>query len=429
MGERLFAALAMMTGLACSAPRDLCVERKVSCDAPLACDPGDGECKCGGRGGVVCPTGFRCDPLGGTCQSTRCASVDCSDKPGTSCDVLDGVCKCGGTGGLTCGADQVCDPNARVCVPRVSCAAIACPHNEHCEPASGRCLCGAAECAVGERCSLAGATQAPACTADVCTGVTCLGASVCSVTDGLCACNGVVCQSGEACSCPPTADGGCEPTARACRSSSECADRLRCGNGTTCDPADGQCRCGGPGGPACALNQVCTLGPPAQCQGGDQCTLSDGSSKRCVSGTSCDPEDGRCKCGGRGGLACGSGEICIQNPVQQACRRSCDVRNPDCPAGAYCYFDSSASTPAAYCSAPTDAKVEEQGCTAATACFSTVPAARSLHCLGLVLGQTGICRAYCDLAAGNSGCVQVPVAQTCSQLPGAPTGVGTCAPH
>lgn len=437
----LAAAAACVVGVVTAScgggPKNLCADRNVSCEAPLSCDPNDGICKCGGRGGVICPDGFACDPVANTCQSRRCAGVDCSDKPGTSCDVLDGLCKCGGTGGLVCGATELCNANAKACVPRVNCNEIACPRNTTCDAATGRCKCGGAECMPGQACSI-GMNNQRTCVADACTGVTCTGANVCDSNDGLCKCNDVVCQSGEACACPPGADGGCAQNERACRTGNACAN-VTCTNGTQCDPVDGQCKCGGPGGPVCSAVQICNLGPPPQCQGGQQCTLPDGGPKTCTGGTSCDPEDGKCKCGGRGGVLCAPAggadggtmdpaEICVLNPVQQACRRPCDIRSPDCATGMFCYFDSSASTPAAYCAAPTDSKTEDLACTTATACFSTMPGPRSIHCLGLALGQTGICRAYCDVAAGIGGCIQVPRPQTCLQITGAPTGYGYCNP-
>ncbi|MBX7097251.1 MAG: hypothetical protein K1X89_06050 [Myxococcaceae bacterium] len=413
--------------------KNICLDRNIKCDGALTCDPSDGVCKCGGRGGVLCPDGFSCDPVKNTCTSSKCAAVDCSGQPGTSCDVFDGVCKCGGTGGKACDKGFVCNPNARECVPTVDCRQVACPKNQTCDTVSGKCACGGSSCMVGQFCSL-GADAGRTCVDDLCAGVRCSGATTCDPSDGYCKCNGAVCQSGEACSCGASADGGaCQDTARTCRPGSACAGKT-CPGQTTCDPVDGQCKCGGPGGPVCASNQICALGPPAQCQGGQQCTLADGGSKLCEGGTSCDPEDGVCKCGGRGGTACKSAtatepaEICIANPIQQSCRRPCDVRSPDCANGTYCFFDSSAATPASYCAAPTDNKDEDSACATATACFKMNPA-KALHCNGLALGQSGICRAYCDVDAMTAGCTQVPKAQTCVQINAAPPKYGYCQPQ
>jgi hypothetical protein len=432
------ALMFFMVGVSsCGGTGNPCVDRKINCDAPSSCDPFDGVCKCGGRGGVVCSEGSVCDPMTNTCLSKKCAAVDCTQRVGTSCDVNDGVCKCGGTGGVTCSASEVCNPNAKACVAAVNCNQVACPNNQVCEQSSGKCKCGTTECTLAQSCATT-ANGDRMCVNNNCSGVSCTGTNLCDAADGLCKCNGVLCQSGEACACPAgsAADAGCADSARTCRAGNACAN-VTCQAGQTCDPADGVCRCGGPGGPACAANQICNLGPPAQCQGGQQCQLADGGARVCAGGTSCDPEDGRCKCGGRGGLLCASAnvdagvavsQICIQNPVQQVCRTPCDVRNPDCPMGTYCYFDSSATTPSSYCAAASDSKAEEAQCNTATACFSTSPNPRSGHCLGLALGTSGICHAYCDVSSGTAGCTQVPRAQNCIQIPAAPANYGYCNP-
>jgi hypothetical protein len=421
-----------------STSKDLCTERSVVCDAPQLCDPSDGICKCGGRGGVVCPTGFTCDSASNTCLSTRCANNDCSDKPGTACDQRDGLCKCGGTGGAVCATNEVCNPASGACEPLLNCNAVACPYLQTCDQATGTCQCGTAGCAAGQSCSVTAGSSAKVCVANACAGVTCAGSSVCDPADGECKCNGVTCQAGQACSCPAGSDGGCGATDRVCRTANGCDGVVCPNNHTACDPVDSKCKCPGPGGPVCAASQICTLLPTPQCSGGSQCVEADGGPRTCAGGTSCDPEDGLCKCGGARGVSCAPAstdggtdpaQICVQSIDQQACRRPCDVNNPDCPTGQYCFFDSSAATPAAYCSAPTDSRAEGQGCTTATSCFSTDPGPHSLDCLGLVQGQTGLCRAYCELAAGNAGCIQVPVAQICSQIPGAPTGAGFCSPQ
>ncbi|MBI3183516.1 MAG: hypothetical protein HYZ28_15370 [Myxococcales bacterium] len=426
-------SVVVLLAVACGGgPKDLCVDRNVRCEAPLACDPSDGVCKCGGRGGVVCPQGFVCDAVANTCQSTKCAAVQCSG--GTNCDQNDGKCKCGGTGGITCASGEVCLPSTRTCAPATDCSQVACPSNQTCDPATVKCRCGAFECPEPKFCSISSSKE-KVCIESLCSGVHCAGgsdggANACDPSDGYCKCNGVICQSGEGCSCP---DGGaCVSTERACRPSSSCVGKV-CQGGTTCDPTDGECKCGGPGGPVCSPVQICALGPPPQCQGGQPCTLPDGGPKPCVGGNSCDPEDGKCKCGGRGGAVCKEAtatepaEVCVSSTNQQACKRPCDPRSPDCPTGTYCYFDSTAAVPAAYCSAPTDSRAENQSCTSPTACFVQNPPA-ALHCNGLAAGASGICRAYCDVASGRLGCLQVPKPQDCVQIQGAPTGYGYCQP-
>lgn len=408
---------------------DLCAARNIKCQGALSCDPGDGICKCGGRGGVVCAQGFSCDGDTNTCLSSRCVGVDCSGKPGTSCDVLDGQCKCGGTGGAVCADGVACNPNTGLCDTTSPCANVVCPHNQTCDTTTGACLCGAASCAAAQSCSV-GADGQSACVADNCFGVVCTGATECDAADGLCKCNGALCLGGQACLCVGN-DAGCAATARSCQLSGLCRN-VTCEGGTNCDPSDGQCKCGGPGGPVCTRDQLCSLNPSPRCEGGEQCALPDGGSKVCEGGTSCDPEDGRCKCGGRGGVACASAdggvsaEICVAHATQLSCRRPCDVSNPSCASGTYCYFDSSATTAASYCaSPPVDPRDEDSTCLSPTACFSVVGGPHSLHCLGLALGQTGVCRAYCNPADGAAGCIQ-DIPRVCSNIPLAPATTGYC---
>jgi hypothetical protein len=425
-GLWLFALL----GLGCG-QKNLCVDKNVRCQSPLICDQDDGLCKCGGRGGLVCAEGTECDPTASTCQSTRCTSVRCSD--GTSCDVNDGQCKCGGPGGIQCAADQVCQPAAKACVPAVDCRKLACPRNQTCDLATNHCQCGGSACSSEQFCSISAADE-KSCIASLCAGVSCAGLTQCDSADGYCKCNGVLCQAGESCACPPGADGGsCEAAALSCQSSSACSS-VNCLGGTTCDPADGRCKCGGPGGPVCSSAQICSLRPSPQCQGGQQCLGTDGRPTACPGGTSCDPEDGRCKCGGRGGKDCAAAtatqlaEVCVSNALQQVCRQPCDPRSADCPTGTYCYFDPTAATPVAYCAAATDSKAEGSACTHATDCFVANPP-KPLNCTGLMAGESGICRSYCDLANGSAGCLQVPRAQDCLQIAGAPVGYGYCLPQ
>ena len=97
--------------------------------------------------------------------------------------------------------------------------------------------------------------------------------------------------------------------------------------------------------------------------------------------------------------------------------------------GTYCYYDPTATSPVSYCAANTDTRAEGQSCQTATACFITTPVNKSLHCVGVALGQSGICRSYCDVAAGMQGCLQTPLAQLCLQINGAPNGLGYCQPQ
>jgi uncharacterized protein (TIGR03382 family) len=424
----LLGALAL-TAAGC-AQRDLCKDNNVVCDDANTCDPEDGVCKCGGVGGVICAAGSTCDVNTNTCVSTRCKDVVCA--AGTACDVFDGKCKCGGTGGTECADGTQCDPVAKACIPLVDCRVTACPANQDCDAATGQCLCGAAACSTGEVCAVS-AGGGRSCAPSPCAGVNCSGATACDPVDGQCKCNGAVCGGGETCGCAASA-ATCADADRACTPSTLCTG-VTCAGGTSCDPLDGQCKCGGPGGPVCGAGQICALGPPPQCQGGDQCSLPDGGTKICAGGTSCDPEDGVCKCGGRGGILCqpASGntpaEVCVVTSASAACKRGCDPRSPDCPNSQYCFHDTLAVVSVSYCAVPTGAKVEAQACTAPAECFSQVPAPRSLHCLGLEPGQFGICRAYCDVQAGSASCSQVPRPQTCQQLPDAPTNVGYCLPQ
>ena len=145
---------------------------------------------------------------------------------------------------------------------------------------------------------LAVATNACSC-GNKCKGVSCPELTACNSSDGLCYCGGVngdagkgtvVCGAGER----------CDGTLLTCVSSlCDERDGGLCSNGTTCDPADGQCKCGATlcaAGEQCEpLQHVCASSPA--CQG-----------VACAGGEACDLRDGSCKCGG---IACGSGELCL----------------------------------------------------------------------------------------------------------------------
>lgn len=433
----LAAVVSAVVTVACGGgATDLCQDRNVRCDAPLSCDPDDGVCKCGGRGGVVCPEGAACNADTNTCLSNRCAGVNCQNFPGTSCDVFDGVCKCGGPGGTVCAENQVCNPATKQCQAAGSCSEVACSANEVCDPNTVECKCGQATCGEGQACTVNQTTNARECVNDLCFGVQCLGNTTCDPADGRCKCNGTACAPGQVCGCAADA-GTCTAAQETCQPGSACAN-VTCAGGTTCDPTDGECKCGGPGGPACGDDQVCSLAS-LQCQGGNQCGLADGGVKSCSGGTSCDPEDGLCKCGGRGGQVCASGgdagqaeELCVQSVFSQTCRPACDPRLQNCPSGQYCYFDTTSKTPAAYCAVPSDTRVAGQGCNAPTACFTTTPTPKGLFCNGLGSfeqpGSTGFCREFCDTSVGDQSCSQIP-AQKCLPIQGGPTGVGYCQPQ
>jgi hypothetical protein len=256
----------------------------------------------------------------------------------------------------------------------------------------------------------------------ICTGVHCNGQATCDPTDAYCKCNGQLCASGATCTCAGS-QSSCAESMKSCVTGTPCVG-VTCGGGTTCDPTDGLCKCGGPGGPACAMNQICALGPPPTCMGG-----SITCSPPCTGGTSCDSTVGVCKCGGVGGAVCTGSEICVAAPFAISCKRPCDVRAPTCPTGTFCYWDETAlgPPPSGYCSAPTGTQPEQSACISATACFVSSPA-HALHCAGVALGQFGTCHSYCDVAAGTAGCLQVPVAQVCTQISGAPAGYGYCQP-
>ncbi len=249
---------------------------------------------------------------------------------------------------------------------------------------------------------------------DLCAGVTCGDRSVCSPLDGFCRCGGQLCAPGSVCRCPQ-GQLTCAQSAASCAAPAGCSS-ITCAVGTLCDPIDGVCRCGGTEGPVCLSTEVCLTSPTPRCFDGT-------CNPACSNGLSCDAEDGLCKCGGRGGVVCGTGESCISNPQGLSCHRSCDPRAPSCLAGSFCYFDSSASPPSAYCAPASATQAVDQACMKPTACFTTTPFPHGLLCLGLALGQTGVCRELCDLDAGTAACLSLT---QCRTLPDAPAGLGYC---
>ncbi len=98
-------------------------------------------------------------------------------------------------------------------------------------------------------------------------------------------------------------------------------DFVSCGDDedVTCDPADGLCKCGGPGGILCSFGQSCELEPSPTC-------VSDACAEVvCSGGNACDPTDGICKCGG---IPCGPEGICDEGV--------CTIVEPDLCEGVTC---------------------------------------------------------------------------------------------
>src|SRR4051794_29737326 len=123
LGCAAAACTAVLAPSCSSGSPNLCTDNQVTCESPNTCDPTDGLCKCGGRGGVVCPANFTCDVNSNTCVSSLCANKECANQ--TSCDVNDGKCKCGGTGGVECGDTESCDPVAKKCQAPTDCRQVA----------------------------------------------------------------------------------------------------------------------------------------------------------------------------------------------------------------------------------------------------------------------------------------------------------------
>ncbi|MGQ0504127.1 MAG: hypothetical protein ACT4TC_02305, partial [Myxococcaceae bacterium] len=391
----------------CGGGKDLCKDKKVSCAGALTCDPSDGLCKCGGRGGLVCSETSLCDGATSTCLSTKCGTKDC--RGNTACDPTDSVCKCGGLGGTACGAGTFCDLRSRKCVPALDCTQVACGVNQVCDTESRTCRCGSATCADDESCDSDGAAGPLACRKNKCSGVACAAGNVCDRHDGLCKCSGAFCSSGQACLCPPGA-AACQISERSCRDSNPCLGNTCNTFGAVCDPADAaKCKCGGPNGPSCGAGQVCNSpNGELQCQGGDQCRNGDGTPKICTGGLSCDPEDGKCKCGGGGGLLCPPAtenepaHVCVATDLRKVCRRPCTPYASDCPSDKRCFFDPLAARPVAYCAASSGTHLAGEACLSATDCYD-LGTDKSMACVGLVPGAPGICRNFCDVNSGKQG--------------------------
>ncbi len=405
------AAVAPTVLLGCGKDEPEIIERcaHAACPESLECDPGDGVCKCGGQGGAICGGSGTCKE--GVCVYA-CSGVECSG--GTTLDPYDCTCKCGGQGGPVCADSQICDPATRSCFVAGACESVACAAAMVCDPADGKCKCDGVECAGGESC------VEGACAVDRCAGVNCTGGTSCNPEDGKCHCGGAegqICSFGETCECPGSAP-ACVEAEKRCTPSTKCIN-VHCTGGTTCDPADGKCRCGGPGGPVCAFGQSCDVMAGA-CLGGDRC-----AGVECSGGLECDPEDGVCKCGGLNGEVCGENEACARLASGGGeCVRPCDPRQQGCPEEQGCYFDIYSQL--SYCQVPgKDLDEGQSPKTEGMGCFGASDCAIGFHCQQEPF-QPGKCRRYCSVPDGASGCPQIPEAQVCEVLNGAVAGLGAC---
>lgn len=170
-----------------------------------------------------------------------------------------------------------------------------------------------------------------------CASVQCLDpATTCDPADGVCKCgtgeDKIICKSTEICQTEP---------APSCLQD-RCVG-VTCDNGETCDPSDGVCKCGPftcQDGEVCSQNR-CVV--PDPCQG-----------LLCPEGQACDPADGACKCGGEicaddqrcddglcvkdpcKGVHCGGSSVC--NPEDLSCHCG-TVTGPVCMTGQSCNED------------------------------------------------------------------------------------------
>jgi len=356
----------------------------VSCEPGFECDEADGQCKCGGE---VCESGERCelDPSP-SCVSSACAHVRC--ERGQSCHPVTGACLCGEA---SCGEEEWCVEGS--CVAADRCADSGCGAGTICDPEDGQCRCGSSACDPGIAC------VEGRCEVDRCSGVSCGINSVCNPEDGGCHCGGVggdVCSTGEAC-LPVEDDEG----SLACAPSSLCDDVI-CYGGTVCDPEDGLCRCGGLGTafPVCATDQSCLDG---QCRGGDLCAPG-GVPRVCDPGLDCDPTDGVCKCGGKGGSVCGDEEGCTLLAGDQRCTPFCTLlaASPQCGASGTCYFDPEQAHGRSFC-APRGSRLLNDTCEGPTDCGQDLFCTRAGRCALLCSVDDG--PEYCHTAGQTLDCV------------------------
>lgn len=396
----LLLVMAGCGGSDASDPLDRCA--LVSCDAPLSCDPSDGSCRCGKQERLLCAEGEVCSLLPTPqCLSSRCDLVLC--ERGMQCDVETGDCVCGVS---TCDEGQRCVDHRCESIDR--CDGVSCGLGERCDPADGSCWCGDERCEDEESC------EAGSCVFDRCAGVSCDRNSVCSQESGRCHCGGpegLRCQADEHCVE--------EPEGFTCSAADRCA-QVSCQAGTACDPTDGSCRCGdgtAPGGVVCEEEQSCVDG---QCVGGDLC-MESGRPKDCGAegaGSSCDPADGLCKCGGVGGERCKEEEICSDLTGVFRCTAACELFSSavTCPDGEACYPSVSfGGGPSRQVCEPTGPGSIGNSCAKSSDCRE-----------GLYCSSAHRCRKLCDRSLGSQeGCRELGPNWICVALEGQER-VGSC---
>lgn len=370
---------------------------EVPCQEDFTCDENDGQCKCGGAQGIPCGPAERCslEPQP-NCVTDLCTFSQCGQ--GQSCDPTTGECHCGTD---VCADDEWCLDH--VCVERSPCDGVSCTDGSSCDPEDGLCKCGGQACPETEVCIDA------RCSFSRCIGVSCGPNEFCDEHDGSCHCgslDGPLCGTGESC----VGDGEtatCEST--------ELCDDVVCDGGTVCDPADGLCRCGGIGAdhPICDPEQTCIAG---ECRGGLLCEPS-GIPKSCAPGLACDPSDGFCKCGGKGGDICIDGDLCTTLEGAPRCTSACALlANPsDCPAGEACFFDGLQAHRSGFCAV-------SGGESLGGPCSSPVECGPGLNC-----GPDGRCLKVCSTSDAPTYCRSVGDDLVCIPFE-ADTPYGTCQP-
>lgn len=355
----------------------------VLCEGGMQCDEADGLCKCGGPLGKICGELERCvGDLFPQCVSPLCDFVAC--ERGMSCHPRLGECLCGEE---RCGEEELCVEGR--CRAVAHCERSGCERGMSCDALDGSCKCGEGTCDPLEIC------MAGQCVTDPCAGVSCGANSSCNPTDGVCRCGsleGEICNSGEAC---VSRDEGFF-----CDVSTLC-DLASCGGGAVCDPDDGSCRCGGVGSdhPICTDDEVCIEG---RCRGGLLCEPAEGPTI-CERGSSCDPGDGRCRCGGAGGEECSDTEICVHLEEGASCLAACSLYEfpSGCAAGEACYPIAIELEVFAYCSPEGYGQLGGR-CLDASDCRG-----------GLNCSPDQLCTQTCDLRDGEGFCGRIGVGLVC----------------